>query len=73
MYIHYIYLSMYTHTQVYIRSAAPDLAKGISEILGMPLGKATIGRFNDGMDAMCVCIGIGMYVMCVCVCVCVGR
>ena len=62
---------MYTHTHVYIRSAAPDLAKGISEILGMPLGKATIGRFNDGMYAMCVCIGIGMYVMCVCVCVCV--
>ena len=56
MYIHYIYLSMYTHTQVYIRSAAPDLAKGISEILGMPLGKATIGRFNDGMYAMCVCV-----------------
>ena len=33
MYIHYIYLSMYTHTQVYIRSAAPDLAKGISECI----------------------------------------
>jgi hypothetical protein len=30
------------------RSAAPDLAKGISDILGVPLGKATIGRFNDG-------------------------
>jgi len=29
-------------------SAAPELAKGISDILGMPLGKATIGRFNDG-------------------------
>jgi ribose-phosphate pyrophosphokinase len=29
-------------------SAAPDLAKGISDILGLPLGKANISRFNDG-------------------------
>jgi len=37
-----------THFKLFAGNAAPDLAKGISEILGMPLGKATIGRFNDG-------------------------
>ena len=36
-------------------SAAPELAKGISDILGVPLGKATIGRFNDGECNIQVC------------------
>eukprot|EP00960_Hanusia_phi_P040942 754753-Hanusia_phi.AAC.3 len=29
-------------------SANPELAEKVSEALGIPLGKATVGRFNDG-------------------------
>ena len=38
----------YMEANACAHSAAPDLAKGISDILGLPLGKATIARFNDG-------------------------
>jgi len=37
-----------TAYKLFAGSANPELAEKVSEALGIPLGKATVGRFNDG-------------------------